>query len=201
VALNTALNTAQSTPWRVHGVLPRTAANGPGIRFAVWSQGCTLACPGCFNPRTHRADGAERTVPVGSVVDAVLAELPHLDGVTLTGGEPLEQPGAVAAFCADIKARTGLGIVVLTGFTRAEIESDPIRAAAVADVDMVIAGRYNARLHLGAGLRGSANKTYWARTPRYRPDDFAADPNLEVTIGVDASVTVTGMEPAGDLIE
>lgn len=192
---------ALSAPWRVHGVLTRTTANGPGTRFAVWSQGCTLACPGCFNPDTHRADGAGRTVPVGSVVDAVLAELPHLDGVTLTGGEPLEQPGAIAAFCAEVKARTGLGIVVLTGLTRAEVEADPARAAAVADVDMVIAGRYNARLHLGTGLRGSANKVYWARTARYRPADFAAGPNLEVTIGVDATVTVTGMTPNGNVIE
>jgi anaerobic ribonucleoside-triphosphate reductase activating protein len=190
---------ALSTPWRVHSMLPRTEANGPGTRFAVWSQGCTLACPGCFNPLTHQATGG-RTLPVDAVVDAVLAELPRLDGVTLTGGEPLEQPVAVAAFCAEVKARTGLGIVVLTGFTRSEIEADPARAAAVADVDMVIAGRYNARRHLGTGLRGSANKAYWARTDRYRAEDFAAGPNLEVTIGVDGSVTVTGMAPADDLI-
>lgn len=181
-------------------MLPRTTANGPGVRFAIWSQGCTLSCAGCFNPPTHLAEGMGHVVPVGRLVDAVLAELPDLDGVTVTGGEPLEQPAALAAFCAEIKARTGLGIVVLTGFTRAEVEADPARAAAVADVDMVIAGRYNARLHLGAGLRGSANKAYWARTARYRPADFATGPNLEVLIGVDGAVTVTGMAPASDVL-
>lgn len=41
------------TPWRLHAVVPRSAANGPGVRYVVWSQGCALACPGCFNPETR----------------------------------------------------------------------------------------------------------------------------------------------------
>lgn len=192
-----------STPWHLHSVLPRSVANGPGMRFVVWSQGCSLGCPGCFNPETHTPGGSGqnprtgRTWQVGEVLDAVVAEAPSIEGVTLTGGEPLEQPRAVAAFCGEVRARTSLGIVVLTGFSRAEIDADPARSAAVAEADMVIAGRYRARQHLGTGLRGSANKVYWARTDRYRPEDFAAVPEVEVTIGLDGMVTVTGMVPLG----
>jgi anaerobic ribonucleoside-triphosphate reductase activating protein len=188
--------TALMTPWRVHAVLPRSVANGPGQRFTIWSQGCELACPGCFNPETHgSAGGAVRTV--GELVDAVLAEVPGIEGVTLTGGEPLEQPGAVAAFCAQVAARADVGVIVLTGFTRAEIEADPARAGAVAAVDLVVAGRYNRRRRVAGGLRGSANKVYWDRTGRYRPGELAAVPELEVTLGVDGTVTVTGMAAPG----
>lgn len=199
---------ALSTPWRIHSVLPRSLANGPGERFVVWSQGCSLGCRGCFNPETHfaapsptgAADGGDVGNPtwrVGDVLDAVLAEAPDLEGITLTGGEPLEQPAAVADFCGEIRRTTSLGIVVLTGFTRAEIEAHPARAAAVSVADMVIAGRYRASRHLGTGLRGSDNKVYWARTGRYRPEDFASVPEVEVAIGLDGMVTVTGMAAIG----
>ena len=45
------------TAIRVHAVEPRSRANGPGARFVVWFQGCTLGCAGCFNPTTHDATG------------------------------------------------------------------------------------------------------------------------------------------------
>ncbi|MFC5753709.1 4Fe-4S cluster-binding domain-containing protein [Actinomadura rugatobispora] len=184
----------RSVPWRVHGVLARSRANGPGLRFTVWSQGCSLGCPGCFNPETHRPEGPVRTA--GELAAAALAAAGDIEGVTLTGGEPLEQPAAVAAFCAEVTARGGLGVVGLTGFTREEIEADPGRLAAVADADMVVAGRYNPRLHLGAGLRGSANKMYWARTGRYRAADFEDVPETEMVIAPDGGLVVTGMRAA-----
>ncbi|GGK94152.1 4Fe-4S cluster-binding domain-containing protein [Streptomyces flaveus] len=181
------------TPWRLHAVVPRSAANGPGVRYVVWSQGCALGCPGCFNPETHSGAGAGLVRTAGEVAEEALAGTPHIEGVTLTGGEPLEQPAAVAAFCAELRARSGLSVIVLTGFSRAEIEADPARSAAVADADLVIAGRYNARLRLARGLRGSSNKEYWMRTGRYTADDLAAVPELEITVGDDGTVTFTGM--------
>lgn len=184
-----------ATPWLVHAVLPRSRANGPGERFTIWSQGCALACPGCFNPETHTpAGGAARTV--GDLLDAAVAE-PGIEGVTLTGGEPLEQPAAVGAFCALLRDRGDLGVIVLTGFTRAEIEGDPARSAAVEHADLVVAGRYNPRLSAAKGLRGSTNKTYWDRTGRYDPAELGGVPDLEVHIGDDGMVTVTGMVAPG----
>lgn len=190
-----------STTLLLHATLPHSVANGPGQRFTVWTQGCSLGCPGCFNPHTHPGDagGAQRW-PVDDLVAAVLAETGHIEGVTLTGGEPLEQPEPVGEFCAEIKNRTELGIVILSGFTRAEIEADPKRHAAVEHADMVVAGRYNPRLHIGNGLRGSSNKTYWARTSRYCPQDFADVPELEITLAPDGTMTVSGMSsPDGGL--
>ncbi|MEU3457268.1 4Fe-4S single cluster domain-containing protein [Micromonospora sp. NPDC006766] len=181
-----------SVPWRIHATLPRSRANGPGERFVVWTQGCSLGCAGCFNPETHPAGSVAREV--ANVVREVLAT-PGIEGVTVTGGEPLEQPEALAAFVAGVR-RAGLGVVVLTGFSRAEIATDPALTAAVAGVDLVIAGRYNRRLHLGAGLRGSSNKEYWDRTGRYSAAMLSAVPEVEVLIGRDGTVTVTGMVAA-----
>ncbi|MGP3971717.1 4Fe-4S cluster-binding domain-containing protein [Streptomyces sp. 6N223] len=185
-----------TTPWRVHAVMPRSGANGPGTRYVVWSQGCSLGCAGCFNPETHEAARGGVVRSVGEVAEEVLAAADRLEGVTLTGGEPLEQPAAVAAFCAEVRARSGLGVIVLTGFTRREIEADAARAAAVADADLVVAGRFNPRLHLASGLRGSSNKEHWHRTGRYGTAELAAVPEAEIAIGDDGSLIFTGMREA-----
>jgi anaerobic ribonucleoside-triphosphate reductase activating protein len=177
---------------RVHAVLSRSRANGPGLRFVVWFQGCSLGCPGCFNPLTHQAAGG-RPYEVEELVAAALAGPPAVEGVTLTGGEPLEQPGAVAELCAALRARSDLGIIILSGFSRAEIERDPARRNAVAAADVVVAGRYTAARRLASGLRGSDNKTHWFLTGRYTAADLEATPDAEVLIGPDGTMVVTGM--------
>jgi anaerobic ribonucleoside-triphosphate reductase activating protein len=97
-----------------------------------------------------------------------------------------------SAFCREIRQRSELGIIILTGFTRYEIERDREKARAVAHADMVIAGRYNARLRVARGLRGSSNKEYWACTGRYRAADFAELPEVELLVGPDGALTITG---------
>lgn len=173
----------------VHAVLPDSLANGPGRRYTVWFQGCSLACPGCFNPATHPFDAAPR--PVADLVEAALAA--GAEGLTATGGEPLEQPEALRELCHRAR-EADLGVIVLSGFTRTEIEADPRRRAAIADADLVVAGRFNPRLRLGTGLRGSSNKRYWWLTSRYREADLAAVPEAEVRVAPDGTLTYTGME-------
>src|SRR5690606_30311065 len=92
---------------------------------------------------------------------------------------------------------SGLGIVVLSGFSRAEIEADPRRLAAVENADMVIAGRYNRRLRLGSGLRGSSKKEHGAIPSRYRAGELAAVPESEIAIPPDGTLSVTGMHTWG----
>ena len=178
--------------WGVHATLPRSAANGPGLRYVIWLQGCSLGCKGCFNPDTHapRSDG----VAVSDSVDGVLST-PGIDGVTLTGGEPLEQPDAVTTFVTSLRRSSDLSIVVLTGYTRQEIMGDPkmLRAAIVCDV--LVCGRYNQEMRLARGLRGSRNKEYWFLSDRYTQADFDRVPEAEFVIHRDGTITATGVDP------
>lgn len=187
--------TKHQRPWSIHALLPSTRANGPGTRFGIWVQGCTLGCIGCFNPETHVDQKA--TLTVGEVLSTFLES--GLDGVTVTGGEPLQQPEALADFVRAIKATSDASIVVLTGYTQQEIQSDPIMLGSVNLVDTVVCGRFNKRRLLGSGLRGSDNKRYWHISRRYTDADFATVPELEVHIGIDGSVTWTGMKDSRDI--
>lgn len=65
-------------------------ANGEGIRVSLYVQGCHRHCPNCFNPETWDFDGGEK---FDSDTEKALLELinqPHIVGLTILGGEPLE---------------------------------------------------------------------------------------------------------------
>src|SRR5262245_56415231 len=119
---------------RIHAVEPRSRANGPGARFVVWIQGCTLGCPGCFNPPTHDAGGG-REVPVEELA-AQRAATPGIEGLSLSGGEPLQQPAAAAALLDAARAR-GLSTLAFSGYTLEEIRAIPGGPEVLARLDVL----------------------------------------------------------------
>ena len=177
----------------IHRFLPRTHANGPGLRAALWVQGCSLGCPGCFNPDTHPF-GQGETVAVGALFDQIAA-LGDIEGVSLLGGEPLQQRAGVLALCERIKAETELSVLLFTGFSRQEIVRFPEAERLLGVVDVLIAGRYDQRRRLARGLRGSSNKTVWFLSDRYTPADLDRVPPCEVTVMPGGEIIITGQEP------
>jgi anaerobic ribonucleoside-triphosphate reductase activating protein len=180
---------------RVHAVEPRSRANGPGARFVVWLQGCTLGCPGCFNPGTHDAAGgrAGREVPVAELA-AQLAATPGIEGLSLSGGEPLQQPAAAAALL-DAARALGLSTLAFSGYTEAEIRALPGGPEVLARLDVLIDGRYVAGDRVGIGLRGSANQQIHVLGRRHTRAEVEATPTAEIRIARDGSVVLTGVEP------
>jgi anaerobic ribonucleoside-triphosphate reductase activating protein len=74
---------------------------GPGVRAGLWTQGCTIGCAGCLSRDTWDPD-SRAAVPVSAVL-GWLASLPGpVDGVTISGGEPFQQPEALAALLRGI---------------------------------------------------------------------------------------------------
>ncbi|RME55891.1 MAG: 4Fe-4S cluster-binding domain-containing protein, partial [Deltaproteobacteria bacterium] len=57
---------------RIADFLPCSEVNGPGRRAVVWVQGCSLGCPGCFNPHTH-SKGGGRTIAIEVLAQRILA--------------------------------------------------------------------------------------------------------------------------------
>ena len=177
---------------RVHAIEPRSRANGPGARFVVWLQGCSLGCPGCFNPTTHDPSGGRET----SVDDIArqLADTPGIEGLSLSGGEPLQQAEAAAALLEAARA-LGLSTLAFSGYTLDEIRALPHGPAVLERLDVLIDGRYIAGERLATGLRGSANQRIHLLTARYQLADVEATPIAEIRIAPGGDVVLTGVNP------
>lgn len=194
---------------RVHAIEPRSRANGPGARYVIWMQGCTLGCAGCFNPSTHPAAGgqlrpvsellAELAVAAKADVaaaktDGTAGATPQIEGLTLSGGEPMQQAEAAAALLAGARA-LGLSTLVFSGYTREEILELPHGPAALASIDVLVDGRYRSTERLGEGLRGSRNQRILLLSDRYTQADVEATPVAEIRIAKDGQVVLTGVNP------
>jgi anaerobic ribonucleoside-triphosphate reductase activating protein len=178
---------------RTHRFIERTKANGPGWRAALWLQGCTLHCPGCFNPETHSSRGGE-LLEVDELARRILA-IAGIQGLSLLGGEPLQQRRAVLALLRRLRADGSLSVVLFTGYTLEEVRVMPEGQETLALVDVLIAGRYDETQRFARGLRGSRNKTVTMLTSRYSHTDFEEVPACEVLLDADGVVTINGMDP------
>jgi len=187
---------------RIHAVEPRSRANGPGVRFVVWFQGCTLGCPGCFNPATH-AVALDPGPGPGTPPETSIAELAAAmaaacasgaTGLSLSGGEPLQQPEAARALL-DAARELGLSTLAFSGYTIDEIRRLPGGPDVLARLDVLIDGRYVAGERLATGLRGSANQRIHLFTDRHSLAEIEATPVAEIRIGPTGEVVLTGVNP------
>ena len=64
-----------------------TTALGPGRRFVIWLQGCKRRCYGCASPEFQPLDGGTR-ISVDQLLDKIV-ESTDIDGLTVSGGEPM----------------------------------------------------------------------------------------------------------------
>lgn len=184
----------QAKNLRLHHFEPASRVNGPGIRAVIWVQGCALGCPGCFNPETHPTAGGER-VAVDQLFDRILAVAPGLDGLTISGGEPLHQYPALTHLLEKVHTQTNLSILVFTGYTWDELQQFPGIDAFLANVDVLIAGRYDASKRAAVGLIGSSNKVVHFLSNRYTQKDLDQVPQAEIILTPDGEVRLSGIDP------
>ncbi len=91
---------------RIHSFQSFGGADGPGMRYVVFLQGCPLRCVYCHNPDTWEINAGEQYA-VEEIVRRAVRFRPYFGGsggVTLSGGEPLMQPRFAAALFAELHA-------------------------------------------------------------------------------------------------
>ncbi len=78
---------------RIHSFESLGAVDGPGVRFVVFMQGCSLKCKYCQNRDTWNLKGGT-TYSSDEIVEKILRYKNYImpnGGVTISGGEPLLQ--------------------------------------------------------------------------------------------------------------
>ena len=124
-----------------------------------------------------------------------LARREHgIDGVSISGGEPFQQPEALLDLLTRLDA-SGLSRLIFSGYTIAEIHRQPLGPEILVHVDVVVAGRYVESRPQGPGLIGSSNQRLHFLTTRHTPAEFSRIPRTEVIVHSDGSITLTGISP------
>ena len=147
----------------------QTRVLGPGLRYALWLQGCNKRCPGCVFPEGQSLDKNGEYIPVKTVLQEIIAT-PNLRGVTISGGEPFLQASPLLKLILDIREQTSLDIMVYTGYRFEELQSLGNDARNILqNIDLLIDGEYIESLNHNTAYRGSDNQRIFALTPKYRP--------------------------------
>lgn len=174
---------------------------GPGRRLGVWLQGCSIRCPGCISVDTWDAR-------VGGVaIDQLLAELERhaggADGLTVSGGEPFDQPDALAALLRRWRDSSDRSTLVFTGRELEDVAPWLERNPDL--VDALMTGPFRSDLPQTLALRGSDNQRLHALTPlgtavlAFDRPAGAGDRRLDVMFDEDGDAWMAGIPARGDV--
>jgi anaerobic ribonucleoside-triphosphate reductase activating protein len=176
---------------RIHATHPHTRGEGPGERFAIWVQGCSIRCPGCCNPEMLDTHGGA-SVPVDDLAREAIES--GCEGVSLLGGEPFDQAHACGELARMIQD-AGLGVMTFTGYEYQHLLNRSDAALLLENTDLLKAGPYRQELHArDLPWAGSANQRLNHLSPRYRNHpDVSKSGRQSVTIALDGDeMTVSG---------
>lgn len=180
---------------RVYQRVQMMRALGPGLRYGLWVQGCSRRCVGCASPMAQPLDGGE-LMDVRELAEEIL-KVQQIEGITVSGGEPLLQADALNNLFSILKSRRDIGVLLYTGFHYEEIaQRDLLKWC-----DAVIDGEYMASLDDGRSLRGSSNQKIFYLSDRYRSRlDFGASfRDTEFVKTTDGRIVLVGIPSGKDM--
>ena len=109
---------------------------GPGRRLGLWLQGCSIHCPGCIAPENQPFDRSF-AVSVDTLMEELAPALAERPGVTISGGEPLDQKEALLDLLGRFNALGIRDILLYSGYLKEKILAAcpelPERIAALID--------------------------------------------------------------------
>jgi len=163
---------------------------GPGCRFVIWTQGCTLRCPGCWNHAMWDFD-PRSVLSVEEIFRQIRAMGNSVEGVTLLGGEPLDQYEETCRLLSLCRA-VDLSTMLFTGYRLAELREKRMTAI-LPLTDILITGRYEKEKRtLNHQWIGSTNQEIHFLSERYRDYQQKYGNYVEISIDESGALTVLG---------
>lgn len=135
---------------RISGVLTCSLVNGEGIRYVIFTQGCAHRCEGCQNPDTWDLKGGY-DVDVSDLAMDILNRRKHLDGITLSGGDPFYQQDEC---CRLLQMLPGMNVWIYTGFNYEDICNTDLAKMA----DVIVDGPFKEEFRCEGQYFGSSNQ-------------------------------------------
>jgi anaerobic ribonucleoside-triphosphate reductase activating protein len=147
------------TQINLYGLSDDSIVDGPGIRLAIFMQGCKHACQGCHNPAAQPFK-RNTLITIDELWEKVEAN-PLLAGISLTGGEPFEQAEVLVALARRTREK-GLTVWAYSGYLYEDLLAGVPNNAApqlLEQTDVLVDGPYVEMLRsLDLPWRGSSNQ-------------------------------------------
>lgn len=175
---------------------------GPGRRVGIWLQGCSIRCAGCISSDTWVKRMPDITVD--ELLARLMTWLRECEGVTISGGEPFEQPVALEQLLRGVRQETAADILVYSGRCLEQLLDETCVAAGL--IDCLISEPFERGAPQTKYLMGSDNQRMTCLTPLgskvFGPLNRQAgdtDRRLDVMFEDDGAVWVAGIPSRGDM--
>ncbi|MBR3906298.1 MAG: radical SAM protein [Clostridia bacterium] len=136
---------------------------GPGERFAIWVSGCKRRCKKCANPELQAFD-PKNEIPIDVLIQVVsdFCISKGVTGITISGGEPFEQPEELEKLVYGLPEQVH-DILVFSGYTIEQLheKKNPAIEKVLARISVLVDGEYKDELNQGHPLKGSQNQRIW----------------------------------------
>ena len=158
---------------------------GYGRRVVIWTQGCSIHCPGCVSRDTWDAEPRHR-IALDELLAGCAGWLAEADGVTISGGEPFDQPDALRELLKLLRVRQAGDLLVFSGYPHERLFAEHADILTLADV--LISEPFVAQAGQTLALRGSDNQRVFLLTPLAREryptdlDQRALDPQRRIDL-------------------
>ncbi|OOV96108.1 4Fe-4S cluster-binding domain-containing protein [Pseudomonas sp. MF4836] len=177
---------------------------GPGRRLGIWFQGCSIRCDGCISADTWGP--GKRPLALAQLLDDIQPWLTEAEGITLSGGEPFDQPDALLALLGALRQRTRVDILVYSGHPLETLQ--PLLQRAEGLLDALICDPFEQQQAQTRVLRGSDNQRliFFTELGRQRLGAYerplqADDRALDLMFDDDGSIWMAGIPRRDDLLQ
>lgn len=175
---------------------------GPGRRVGIWLQGCSIRCPGCISADTWAAAQGQTTTE--AVVDAILPWLPDAEGITVSGGEPFDQPEALKVLLRELRHLSPVDILIYSGYPFDALSGWLRENPGL--IDVLISEPYDESAAQTLALRGSDNQRIhfltelgWTRFASFDRPAVPDDRRFDVMFDADGTIWLAGIPARDDI--
>lgn len=137
--------------------------NGPGIRVSLFTQGCEIHCPGCFNSELWDFKGGMTYTNETTLFLLNLLKPDYISGLSILGGEPMSlvNRGELANLAHTIKeAYPEKTIWIWTGYLWENLIKEPyLTENLLSNIDVLVDGPFKEEYKdISLQWRGSSNQ-------------------------------------------
>lgn len=178
---------------RVHRIVEKTYAEGPGCRFCIWVQGCNHRCDGCFATELWNFDGGY-DISIDDLILKIKSVEKDICGITFLGGEPFEYAEELYVIASYIHS-INKSVITFTGYRYEQLLNKSEMSSLLNQTDLLIDGKFDKKLvDYSRPLVGSSNQRFIYLTGRISSEEIEHYENrFEIRITSDGKIAFNGM--------